>query len=238
MSDRYSLVTGVTSGVGKSVAVRLLNEGHRVIGVARNCVKTELSHNANLSIEKIDLSDLSSLATKLPALAEKYTKISSVVFCAGYGQFGNLEEFSYEEIAKLINTNLTAQIFVARTFLPKMKRNNSGNLVFISSEAILSGGRRGAVYSASKAGISMLATSLRRECSRNGVKVSVIVPGMVRTAFYDNAMFTHGDHSDNFVEANEVADAVSLILNSRGGAVFEKVVLTPLKSVIKRQQKN
>ena len=158
------------------------------------------------------------------------------MFCAGYGRFGNLEEFSFDQIQQMINMNLTGQIFLARAFLPQMKSKCYGNIVFISSESILSGGRRGAVYTASKSAIQGLAKSLRNECSSKGIHVGIDVAGMVKTDFYSDAEFTHGEDPENFIEPEDVANAVSLMLNSRFGTVIDEIRATPLKSVIKRRK--
>ena len=231
-----TLVTGVSSGIGLAIAQQLLKEGRAVLGISRRQVEMGNPEIENFTSISLDLSDLSNLKTELPKLTEQYSEISSIVFCAGYGRFGNLEEFSFDQIQQMINTNLTGQIFLARVFLPQMKSKNNGNIVFISSESILSGGRRGAVYTASKSAIQGLAKSLRNECSPKGIHVGIVVPGMVKTEFYSDAEFTHGEDPENFVEPQDVANAVSLMLNSRSGTVIDEIRATPLKSVIKRKK--
>ncbi len=231
-----TLVTGVSSGIGFAIAQQLLKEGHAVLGISRRQVEMENPEIEKFTSISLDLSDLSNLKTELPKLTEQYSEISSIVFCAGYGRFGNLEEFSFDQIQQMINTNLTGQIFLARAFLPQMKSKHNGNIVFISSESILSGGRRGAVYTASKSAIQGLAKSLRNECSPKGIHVGIVVPGMVKTDFYSDAEFTHGEDPENFIEPQDVANAVSLMLNSRSGTVIDEIRATPLKSVIKRKK--
>ena len=231
-----TLVTGVSSGIGFAIAQRLLKERHAVLGISRRQVEMGNPEIENFTSISLDLSDLSNLKTELPKLIEQYSQISSIVFCAGYGRFGNLEEFSFDQIQQMINMNLTGQIFLARAFLPQMKSKCYGNIVFISSESILSGGRRGAVYTASKSAIQGLAKSLRNECSPKGIHVGIVVPGMVKTDFYSDAEFTHGEDPENFIEPEDVANAVSLMLNSRFGTVIDEIRATPLKSVIKRRK--
>ena len=231
------LVTGTSSGIGRAIALRLLGKGYDVLGISRRPAPPELDSNPKFCSRAIDLSKVTELKESLSQLSKEYPDVNSIIFCAGYGRFGNLEEFSYDQIIHTVNTNLTAQIMLARAFLPQMKKCGNGRLIFISSEATLSGGRRGAVYTASKAGITGLASALRKECSPSSVYVGVVIPGMVKTEFYDYSEFTHGDSIENYLEPFEVANAVLAMLESSQGTVIDKIVLTPLKTVIKRRGK-
>ncbi len=231
-----TIVTGVSSGIGQAVAEMLLSEGRCILGISRRVVEFSVPEGSRYTHEQMDLSDLQALKTRLPELAKRYRKIDAIVFCAGYGRFGGLEEFSYDQITDLVNTNLIGQIFLTRAFLPEMKRRRQGRLVYISSESVLSGGRRGAVYTASKSAIHGFVKSLRRECSSDGVHASVIIPGMVESGFYDQAEFTHGEDASNHLLAVEVAQVVETVLKSRDGAVFDEILMTPLKSVIRRKR--
>ena len=229
------LVTGVSSGIGYAVAKRLLDEGKAVIGISRNKPLLFLINHKNFSFHSIDLNDLNTLESTLSHLAESHPVIDGIVQCAGFGRFGNLEEFSFKQIRELIDTNLTSQILLVKTFVPQMKTRRQGSLVFIGSESVLSGGRRGAAYTAAKSGIHGLVQSLRKECASSGIRIGLVVPGMVRSNFYDKATFTHGDQTENYVEPEEVSEAVSLIINSRPGTVVDEIRLTPQKSVIQRK---
>jgi NADP-dependent 3-hydroxy acid dehydrogenase YdfG len=114
-----------------------------------------------------------------------------------------------------------------------MKERGRGDILFIGSEVALSGGRRGAVYSASKWALRGFAQTLRDECARRGVRVSVVNPGMVRTTFFDDLHFSPGDEEANAVLPEEVAEVVAMILSSRQGTVFDEIDLSPLKKVLK-----
>ncbi len=235
MTDRFTLVTGCSSGIGEAVANRLLAEGHQVLGVSRSRGRSSVDFDSKFQFESVDLSDLRMLEVSLPKLAKAYPDVDSIVFCAGIGRFGNLEEFSYVQIAQIIEVNLTAQLFLAKAFLSLFKSRRRGNLVFIGSESALSGGRRGVAYTASKSGIQGIARALRSECSASGVHIGVVTLGMTKSKFYDAAKFTHGDLPENFIRPEDVADAVSLMLHSRAGTVIDEIRMSPLKSVIQRK---
>ena len=147
-------------------------------------------------------------------------------------RFGSLEQFSPGQIRRLIDLNLTSQILLARTFLPLLKKQGHGNLVFIGSEAALSGGRKGAVYSASKFALRGFAQSLREECAASGVRVGMVNPGMVATGFFRELDFRPGGSPDQHLQPRDVADAVWLMLTARPGAVIDEINLSPQKKVI------
>lgn len=231
---RTILATGASSGIGRAISQRLLKSGARVLGVARDFTKCGIDHSHFTAIET-DLGNLDALPEKLKAITAEYPEVSGVVLCAGVGRFGSLEEFSWAQVRSLIDLNLTSQIFVVRGLLPTLKRKRKGDIIFIGSEAALAGGKRGAVYSATKFALRGLAQSLRQECAASGVRVSIINPGMVKTEFFAGLDFGPGDDSDNYILPGDVAEAVVGLLSMRAGTVVDEVNLTPLKKVIRKK---
>ena len=210
-TDRTILVTGASSGIGHAITTLLLRRGYRVIGLARDFSKAAFDSENFVAIS-IDLSRLDELAARLEILIQKEPAIDGVILCAGSGRFGSLEEFSHTQIRALIELNLTSPIYLARTLIPGMKQRASGDIIFMGSEAARTGGKRGAVYSAAKFGLRGLAQSLRQECATSGVRVSIVNPGMVKTAFFDELDFQPGDAPDNYILPEDVARAVLAIL--------------------------
>ena len=231
-TDRTILVTGASSGIGQAIATLLLRRGYRVIGLARDFSKAAFDSENFVAIS-IDLSRLDELAARLEILIQKEPAIDGVILCAGSGRFGSLEEFSHTQIRALIELNLTSPIYLARTLIPGMKQRTSGDIIFMGSEAARTGGKRGAVYSAAKFGLRGLAQSLRQECAASGVRVSIVNPGMVKTAFFDELDFQPGDAPDNYILPEDVALAVLAILETRTGTVFDEINLSPQKKVIR-----
>lgn len=226
------LVTGASSGIGRAVTTLLLEQGCRVTGLARDFSKFPC-HDRHFSAIPMDLSDLDSLPAQLDRIIGKEPVIDGVVCCAGSGRFGSLEEFSCTQIRSLLDLNLTSQICLVRTLLPGMKQRGSGNIIFIGSEAALSGGKRGAIYSAAKFGLRGLAQALRQECAASGLRISIVNPGMVNTGFFDELDFRPGEDADNYIQPEDVARAVLLILEAREGTVFDEINLSPQKKVIR-----
>lgn len=225
------VVTGASSGIGRATASLLLAHGYRVIGIARDFSKCDVD-SAGFTTVELDLSRLDELPPHLDAIARNHQEISGLVCCAGSGRFGSLEEFSFAQIRELIDLNLTSQIYVIRALLPAMKQRQAGNIVLMGSEAALTGGKRGAVYSASKFGLRGLAQSLRQECASSNIHVSIINPGMVKTGFFDKLDFRPGDADDNYILPGDVAAVVLEVIETRSGTVIDEINLSPAKKVI------
>jgi short-subunit dehydrogenase len=183
----------------------------------------------------VDLEDLDGLAGWLGEHPAELIDLDAAVLCAGRGLLGGLEEQSFETIRRLIDLDLTAQIFLTRAVVPSMKRRGQGDVILMGSEAALAGGRRGAVYSAAKFGLRGFAQAMRQECARSGVRLGIVHPGVVRTPFFDGLEIEPGDEADEHLVADDVADAVVAMLGARVGAVFDEVVISPQKRVVRRR---
>lgn len=229
---RTILVTGASSGIGRAIARNLLQQGHQVLGVSRDSAKFSRPM-ANFIPVQLDFSRLSELPQQLRELQQNYPDIDAVVFSAGRGQFGSVEEFSYTQIEDLIALNFTSQAFLTRALLPALKRKPRSDLIFIGSEAALKGSRKGAVYCASKFAVRGFTQALREECGKSNVRVCLINPGMVKTAFFEALAFEPGDDDSNFIEPEDVAEAVSYVLQSRAQIVVDEINLSPLNKVVK-----
>ncbi|HEB95943.1 MAG TPA: SDR family oxidoreductase [Sedimenticola thiotaurini] len=229
---RTCLVSGAGRGIGRAIGEHLLAAGWRVIGLGRHIAEEGPEHPC-FTAWPLDLGELALLPDALRQLAREHQEIDAIVCNAGMGRFGALEQFSADQVRELIDLNLTSQILLAREFLPLLKRRGRGDLIFMGSEAALSGGRNGAVYCATKFALRGLAQSLRAECAGSGVRVGIVNPGMVETGFFDELEFRPGDKDDEHLEAGDVAAAVWLMLDARPGAAIDEITLSPQKRVIR-----
>ncbi len=228
MITRTVLVTGASSGIGRAIAEKLLQQGHRVIAVSRT-----IQTMTGLMTVQLDLNRLQDLTPQLKQLVKDHPDIDAVIFAAGIGQFGSLEEFSYSQIETLMNVNFTSQVFLTRALLPALKRKKRADLIYIGSEAALKGSRKGAIYCASKFALRGFTQALREECSNSGVRVCLLNPGMVKTPFFDKLNFAHGDDESNYLLPEDIAEAVDYVMNSRTQIVVDEITLNPLNKVVK-----
>ncbi|OAI14110.1 short-chain dehydrogenase [Methylomonas koyamae] len=228
---RSVLVTGASSGIGRALARRLLDQGHSVVGVSRDCRRFATAHPGFSSVE-LDLAELE----RLPAAAKQIQllapELDTAIFAAGYGQFGGLEQFSAAQIERLMTVNFTAQACLTRLLLPNLKQRPFANLVYIGSEAALKGSRNGSIYCASKFALRGFSQALRDECGKSPVRVSLVNPGMVDTEFFERLGFMPGKQAGQALRADDVADAVLYILQAGPHCVIDEINLNPASKVI------
>lgn len=228
---RNLLVTGASSGIGRAIAERLLTQGHRVIGSSRDRSRFSTPHPL-FSPVTLDLADPSSIADFANHLQTDFPELDGAVFAAGYGQFGSLEQFSMAQIERLMLVNFTSQAMLSRALLPKLKQKDYANLVYIGSEAALKGSRHGSIYCASKFALRGFTQALRDECGKSSVRVSLINPGMVDTAFFETLSFAPGKANGQVLMANDIADAVGYILQAGHHGVIDEINLSPASKVV------
>lgn len=220
---RHALVTGASSGIGRAVAERLLQQGYRVTGVSRRGETAPLGEN--FSAERIDLGDLANLED---SLAERLLArdFDCFVHAAGRGDFGSIEQFSVAQIEQSIRVNLLSGMVICRGLVPRMRRRGGGRIIFIGSESALQAGKKGALYSAAKFGLRGFCQALREDCARDGIRVSLVNPGMVRSPFFDTQAFAPGALPENAIEVDDVATVVLQVLQASSNIVIDEVNLS------------
>ena len=228
---RTVLISGASSGIGRAIAKQLFNAGHKVIGLSREPGQFCRPHPGFSAIQ-LDLAKLNTIAPAAKQLVQDFPDLDAVVFAAGYGQFGSLEQFSYTQIEKLMTVNFTAPVFLTRALLPSLKQQPHSNLIYIGSEAALKGSRNGTIYCAGKFALRGFTQALRDECGKSSVRVSLINPGMVDTAFFATLAFAPGKQANQALQADDIANAVSYILQAGQHCVIDEINLNPATKVI------
>lgn len=191
MSNIY-LVTGASSGIGNAICFALLEQGHKVIGVARSkkqaVNKLINKFNDNFVFEEKDLAtDIDNLPKWVSNLAIKYGKLSGLVHAAGMVQVIPNRFNSYQKMLEVFNLNLFSGLSLAKAFSDKrVCKNDNVSLVFISSVAAHIGTSGLVNYSASKSALIGTVKSLAKELAPKRIRVNSISPGLIKTDLTQN----------------------------------------------------
>ena len=232
MKDKCVLVTGSSSGIGYEITSNLLDLGAQVIGIARNHDKSNLE-NKNYITYNCDVSIHDKLEILLKQILKNHPQINCLISNAGYGNFGPLENYSTLQINKFLSTNLTSHLVITKHLLPHFKRNKMGDIIFIGSEAGLSGAKNGSLYCTAKFGLKGFSEALSKDVVNNNIRVSIINPGMVRTDFFENLNFEPGDSEENAISLRDVSSTVVYILGLSRNTIVDEINLSPSKKAIK-----
>lgn len=234
-TKKMVIVTGASSGIGLCLVKALLEAGYVVLGIAKNLEKAGLDH-PNFIGRSINLADLDALPDAMSALIEEIDMpVKALINNAGIGRMGFLEQLSVKDIRLVMDTNLTSQVIVTKAFLPQLKKQGEGDILFMGSEAALRGARQGSIYCASKFAIRGFSQALREESGKSGLRVTLINPGAVRTPFFDRLQFEPEQSPENAIEPEDIAQAVMMVLASRAGTVFDEITLSPRSRVWKKK---
>lgn len=229
------VISGTSSGIGLAMAREMLDRGNAVLGLVQDAAKDPAQH-PDYRREQVDMSDPDELQTRVTEILRGLDRpVRALVNNAGIGRMAFLEQLSVSDLRLVMDTNFLSHAIVTRAFLPLLKRQGYGDIVFIGSESALSGGRQGSVYCASKFAIRGFAQALREECGKSGVRVSLINPGAVRTPFFDDLNFEPGEGEDNASAPEDVAAVLAMVLEARPGTVLDEINLSPQNQVWRRK---
>lgn len=209
LKDAVALVTGASSGIGAATAAALAGAGTTVLLTGRDSARlADVASQTGGVALAADLAAADGPARLAEAATAATASIDILVNNAGLGYSGPIGEITSEKISELVTVNLTAAIELTRLLVPAMIDRGRGRLVFVSSIAGVTGVPGEAVYAATKAGLVTFAESLAYELAGSGVGVSVIIPAVIDTPFFDRRGKPYGRTRPAPVPAERVAQAI------------------------------
>jgi short-subunit dehydrogenase len=188
--DQVVLITGASAGIGAAAARMFAAEGARVVLAARgpealDTLAAEL-RGAGFEAEAVptDVADMEALRRLVARALEWGGRLDVLVNNAGVNHRGELEHRTPEQLAQIVQVNLTAPIVLSRLCLPHLQERR-GAIVNVASLAGRIPVTHEATYSATKFGLRAFTFALAEELRASGVRVSAVSPGPVDTGFFD-----------------------------------------------------
>jgi NAD(P)-dependent dehydrogenase (short-subunit alcohol dehydrogenase family) len=235
--SKVVLITGGSSGIGKSIGEFLTEKGCVVYGTSRNPSNYT---NSKFKLVALDVNDTVTIAAAVKAVIAAEGQLDVLVNNAGVGINGAIEEIPQEQIQHNFNTNFFGPINVIKAVLPQMRTQQSGLIINITSIAGYMGLPYRGIYSASKGALELVTEALRMETKDFGVKFTNIAPGDFATNIaagryhapvlkdspytkYPNVLKDIDDHVDNSSSPIAVAKKVHQVINTKKPKIHYKV---------------
>ena len=221
------IVTGANSGIGRSTAITLARNDYTVFATMRSLERgeklREIAQELNLAIKavELDVSDTDSVNQGINEILNQTDQIDILINNAGVGSNAVIEDVDIESDKSVFETNFWGVVRCIQAVLPTMRQQKSGHIIQVSSIAGRVGLPAQPIYSASKWALEGLSENLAHDLSSFGVRVSIIEPGVTRTAILGkNNTVPQNDDFENIyarmldmymqgIEANIRPEAVS-----------------------------
>jgi serine 3-dehydrogenase len=188
LKDRVVLVVGASSGIGRATAVMMAREGAKVMASARRRERLlELQNEMKAEGHAIEIFTAdATIAAQMESLAEGVRRAFGPAQVMVYATGTNTPDRSMRRLRpaiwdEMIRTNLDGAYYITQAVLPAMREARDGHLIYISSISGHTPDVSGAAYQASKRGLIGLAHAIRVEEKENGIRTTVINPGLVDT---------------------------------------------------------
>jgi short-subunit dehydrogenase len=212
LKEKTALITGASSGIGKSFAYLLASKGTHLILVARSEGKLEeISQDikgkfaVNVSVYRSDLGQVGAAKVLYDQLKADDQPVDLLVNNAGFGKWGDFEEFSLAEYQNMVQLNVTSLMDLCYLFFEDLKKRPEAGIINVGSTASFLPVPYSAVYAATKAFVLNFTEGLVGELEGTNVKAFCLCPAGTATNFANVASDGKDDATENMKTPDEVA---------------------------------
>ncbi len=228
---KHIVITGASSGIGKTTAKLLLDAGHRVSLLSRSIERlSDEFDSPNASLVQCDVKDYDSVHKAIDQAFEAQGTIDVLINNAGLGVFDKFAEGKIEEWHNMVDTNVKGVLNCLHVALPHL-RASKGHIINIASVAAHHVFPNSGVYCSTKWAVAAISESIRLELA-NEVRVTTISPGAVNTAFIDQTSNEDllKDYKGYFAEGlspSIIAENILHAINTSETAVISEIIVRP-----------
>ena len=237
LEGKTVVVTGGSRGIGRAIVDVFAGDGADVTFFYRDnaeaadaVVAAARAAGRTVAAERVDVRDAASCVAAVERIADRTGRIDVLVNNAGIIRDGPLAGFSDEDVAEVLDTNVTGVFNVTRAVVPFMIARRSGRIVNLSSVSGEKGGRGQTNYAASKGAINALTKALAVELAPRKIAVNAVAPGVIDTEMSQAVRDLAGDEVKarillkRYGTADEVAYAVWFLASDYGSYVTGQVL--------------
>lgn len=188
---KTALITGATSGIGRSTAIRFALNGIRVVLCGRRLdrlqqLKNELSVETEVHILNFDVRNRADVMERIDSLPDNFRQIDILINNAGNAHgLDPIQDGSLDDWDAMLDINVKGLLYVSKAIIPGMIQRQSGHIINIGSTAGKEVYPNGNVYCASKHAVDAINQGMRIDLNGNGIRVGAVNPGLTQTEFSD-----------------------------------------------------
>ena len=197
------LITGCSTGLGRALAIAVLEAGHDAVITARDPqVLAELgdSYPETAAVVPLDVRDHDQVVAAVDVAKDRFGGVDVLVNNAGYGYRSALEEGDPAEVEQLFATNFFGAVDVMKQVLPGMRERGAGTIVNVSSIAGRTSQPGSGYYSATKFALEGTSDALSKEVGPLGVRVVIVEPGGFRTDFAGRSLTQSAEAIEDYAD--------------------------------------
>lgn len=238
LGEKVALITGASSGIGRSIARRLSSMGLKLVLVARNQQRLDQlvdELGGDVVAISTDLAKADGIQGLARTAVEQFGSIDILVENAGIFDNRDFTEIEPENVKQMIDVNLTSLMLLAQAVLPQMSKQKSGDILVVGSIAGVTDMRNQAVYAATKHGVNAFIRSLRRQVQQDGIRVSSVLPGTVATELWgeiDAAAVDEQVSLGEVLRPEDVAEIVAFMLQQPAHVAIRELIVLPQRQDI------
>ncbi|MFM2431025.1 MAG: hypothetical protein RLZZ511_2238 [Cyanobacteriota bacterium] len=231
---QYALVTGAGSGIGRATAIALAKAGVYLVLLGRSPEKLEAvaqqvtsEFGVTAAVHPIDLALLDQVGDRLRAIVDDLPQLDIVINNAGMGYTGSLAEMPLADWQQVMDLNLTSVFQICQAVLPKLRQQQRGTIINVSSIAAHQTFPNWGAYCVSKFGLRALSMTLAAEERAAGIRVMTVSPGSVNTPLWDTATVDADFDRQAMLTPEIVADTIVRAALLPQAATIEDITLMP-----------
>jgi NAD(P)-dependent dehydrogenase (short-subunit alcohol dehydrogenase family) len=230
LAGRYAIVTGAARGLGAATARALIEDGCQVALVDANgprvsTVARELGRLAMPVTADISRSD--DVDAAVENVSSTFERLDFLVNCAGVDHTLGVTELTVEQWDRIIGVNLRGPFLLTRAVFPVMQRQKDGHIVNVASTAAVRAWPNASAYCASKWGLVGFTRAIGTEGRPHGIRATTIIPGGMRTEFFDRPDLPIKPDPANLNDPANVARVIALTLAQPSTSVVQEIIVTP-----------
>lgn len=236
LDGRTALVTGAGSGLGAAVAQVFAGEGCRVAcldwhgeNARRTCREIEETGGRALALE-MDVSDAEAVGAAVRHVDQAFGGLDIAVNCAALDHVVSADEMSVRQWDQVIAVNLRGPFLICKAVWPLLRQRGGGDIVNVASTAATRAWANASAYHASKWGLVGLSRGLGVEGRPHEIRVTTIIPGGMRTHFFDRFPEQGIPLPDeaNLQDPGNVARTILFAVQMPKGSALQEAIVTPL----------